>query len=350
MTQLITVKLRLKDKHSALLDRQARAVNYVWNYCNETQQRAVRDGRRWLSAFDLCNLTAGSSKDLGLHSHTIQGVCRQYYSSRKQHRKPWLRWRSKKSLGWVPFNTGYVSFDGQRFKFSRASYETMHLREILKPGMHFGAGSFNSDNKGRWYINLLIEVETANVAPIKYAGIDLGLKTLAMVSSGVEIETPSFYRKAEQTLATAQRRRKTKRITAIHAKVANRRKDFLHKASAAIAKEFGCIFIGDVSSSKLARTKMAKSVLDAGWADFKRMLSYKAIRHGGSALEVSEHLTTQTCSGCGSLPASRPKGIAGLSKRMWTCDDCGAVHDRDVNAAQNILRIGLDTLSGGIHV
>lgn len=92
---------------------------------------------------------------------------------------------------------------------------------------------------------------------------------------------------------------------------------------------------------------MAKSVHDAGWSDFKRMLSYKAIRHGGMFLEVSEAYSTQVCSECGSLPASRPKGIADLGIREWTCDDCGTVHDRDVNAARNILRTGQRALDEG---
>ena len=77
------------------------------------------------------------------------------------------------------------------------------------------------------------------------------------------------------------------------------------------------------------------------------MLSYKALMHGGRYLEVSERMSTQTCSECGTLPPSRPKGIAGLGIREWECSDCGAVHDRDVNAARNILRVGLDTLAEG---
>ena len=149
-------------------------------------------------------------------------------------------------------------------------------------------------------------------------------------------------------LATAQRARKTpKRVTAIHAKVANRRRDFLHKASAKIAKEFGLIVVGDVSPSKIAKTSMAKSVLDAGWSDFKNMLAYKSHLRAGCVLEVSERHSTQTCSECGSLPPSRPRGIAGLGIRRWTCDDCGSVHDRDVNAARNIVRAGLRTLVEG---
>jgi putative transposase len=342
----LTYKFRLRDKHVAELNRQARAVNYVWNYCNETQRKAALSHRRWLSAFDLQKLTAGASKELNIHAHTIKRVCNAYVDARKTHKKPWLRWRGRKSLGWVPFNTGHVTFDGTAFKFRGVVYSTMHLRD-LAPGVKIGAGSFNADSKGRWYLNIPVEIECSNSAPLSRVGIDLGLHSLATLSTGAKVEAPRFYRASEEKLGMAQRARKTKRVRAIHAKVGNRRKDFLHKASAKIAKEFGLIVIGDVSPKKLAKTGMAKSVLDAGWSDFKRMLSYKAIRHGGSALEVSERYTSQVCSTCGSMSPSRPKGIADLSKRNWVCDDCGTAHCRDTNAALNILRVGLDALIGG---
>ena len=103
---------------------------------------------------------------------------------------------------------------------------------------------------------------------------------------------PRFYRESEQALATAQRARKTRRARAIHAKARNRRKDFLHKASLALAKKFGTIVVGDVSPKKLVKTKMAKSVYDAGWSGFKTMISYKAMMHGGRMVEASEAYTT----------------------------------------------------------
>jgi putative transposase len=128
----------------------------------------------------------------------------------------------------------------------------------------------------------------ADRAPNTRVGIDLALKALATLSDEREIAIPQFYRKNEAKLATVQRARKApKRVRNIHAKIANRRKDFLHKRSAEIVKEYGLIVVGDVSPSKLAKTRMAKGVLDAGWADLKRMLSYKAITHGGMCLEVS---------------------------------------------------------------
>ena len=346
--QTLTIKLRLRDRHAAELNRQARAVNFVWNFANETSQRAWQRDHRWLSKFDLHRLTSGASKELDIHAHTIQRVCHQFVYSRDKAKRAGLRWRGKKSLGWVPFNTGHVTFDGAALRFRGSSYQPMHFSPRLTVGAKIGAGSFNQDGRGRWYINLPIQVECEERHPSDgVVGLDLGLKTLATLSDGGLIETPSFYRKSEVVLATAQRARKTRRATTIHAKVANRRKDFMHKASAKLAKEYGTIIVGDVSPSRLSQTRMAKSVLDAGWAILKRNLLYKAMTHGGRYLEVSEKLTTQVCSACGTLPASRPRGIADLGKRVWACDDCGTLHDRDVNAALNIRRVGLDTLRLG---
>lgn len=124
----------------------------------------------------------------------------------------------------------------------------------------------------------------------------------------------------------------------------------LHKFSTRLTKEYGAIFVGDVSSQKLVKTKMAKSTLDAGWSMLKTMLEYKSQQAGVVFEVVNESYTTQTCSCCGSIPASSPKGRAGLRIREWTCSDCGAVHNRDTNAARNILAAGLRRLEAGITV
>jgi putative transposase len=128
-TKILIYHFRLKDKHSTELNRQAKAVN-IFNYCNDAQQYAVKNNRKWVSAFDLIRLTSGATKEgLDLHAHTIQRVCSQYDQSRRQHKKAWLRYRGRKSLGWVPFNTDTVSFDGECFKFRGIKYKPMHTRE-----------------------------------------------------------------------------------------------------------------------------------------------------------------------------------------------------------------------------
>lgn len=344
-----TFKFRLRDKHASELNRQAKAVNFVWNYANETQRKAARDGRRWLSAFDLDRLTAGAGALLGVSWSAVSGAVHQYDKSRRQQRKPWLRWRSKKSLGWVPFRGSAIRIISPgSIRFAGRVYETMHWRDIPEDAKLCDS-SFNADARGRWYLNLMVKVPAAVVAPCgpSPVGIDLGLKDLATLSTGEKIDAPRHYRQLETAFGMAQRANKRRRKQAISAKIANTRKDHLHKASARIALNHSLIAVGDVSSSKLAKTTMAKSVLDAGWHIFKRQLEYKALRHGSIYMEVDEAYTTQTCSSCGSLPPGRPKGIAGLGIRQWDCSDCGAVHDRDVNAAKNIAARGLASLAEG---
>ena len=117
-----------------------------------------------------------------------------------------------------------------------------------------------------------------------------------------------------------------------------------------MVENYGAIFIGDVSSKKLAKTKMAKSVLDAGWGILKTQLKYKAIARSVVFEEVNEKYTTQICSGCGEISGNSPKGRAGLGIREWICCECGAIHDRDINAAKNILALGHERLAVGISV
>jgi putative transposase len=349
---IITYRYRIKDKHAERLSAQAEAVNIVWNYCNEIQKKAAQSGRKWLSGYELWKLVAGATKEgLDLHSHSAMRVCIQYDASRKQHKVPWLDWRksqgSRRSLGWVPFNTGHVILQGGAFVFRKKRYDVWLHRPLPKDAK-IGAGSFSQDNCGHWYINCPVDVPEATQAINARIGIDLGLKTFATTSDGQAIEMPALYRANEAKLIAIQRARKIKRLRAAHRKIVNRRKDFLHKESTKLVKKFGLIIVGNVSPSDLVQTRMAKSVQDVGWSTFRIMLSWKSrLRGGGMMLEVNERMSTQICSECGCLPTSRPGGIAGLGIREWTCDECGTTHNRDHNAAKNILRLGLETLAEG---
>ena len=123
----------------------------------------------------------------------------------------------------------------------------------------------------------------------------------------------------------------------------------MHKASSYLVKNHALIVVGDLSAGKLVKTKMAKSVLDTGFSAFKTMLKYKCQQAGVWYIEVNESYTTQTCSCCGSRSSS-PKGRAGLRIREWTCSACDTTHDRDVNAAKNILALGHERLVEGTPV
>jgi putative transposase len=352
-TAVKTLKIRVKDKHASVLRRMARDVNQVFNFANETSSRAIRERGEWLSGYDLQKLTAGYSKCDGVTvgSSTVQLVCVEYATRRKQFKKARLNWRvsnpksPKYSLGWIPFKGGHAKYKSGQVQFGGHKFSLWDSYGLSR--FELRSGSFNEDSRGRWYFNVAVEVETLSSQGVSSIGIDLGLKECATTSDGDKLEG-RWYRALEPKLAAAQRARNKKRVKAIHAKIANRRKDAIHKFTAKLVKNNAAIFVGDVASAKLVKTKMAKSVLDAGWAMFKTALEYKC-RQAGVVFEVvNEAYSTQTCSCCGVIPASSPKGRAGLRIREWTCSECGAVHDRDVNAARNILAAGHRRLAEGI--
>lgn len=346
---MLSYKFRVKDattgKHLA---RHAWAVNQVWNFCVATQKESARRwsagrAQRWPSAFDLINLCSGSSSLLGVHSDTVSAVCRQFASSRDSKRKcPKFRISRgiNRSLGWVPFVPRAIRLDGPQATYLKRKFWFWKSREV--PLANFKSGCFTQDARGRWYV--VFQCEAADDLPTGNGriGIDLGLKTLATLSDGEPIPALRHYRQYEVALAAAQRAGNKCRVRAIHAKIANARRHQLHEASTRIARENALIVVGNVSSAKLVKTKMAKSVLDASWGMLRTQLRYKASRHGAVYIEADERWTSQTCSCCGEIPDSSPKGMGALGIRHWTCSGCGASHNRDVNAARNILRVGLE--------
>jgi putative transposase len=339
------LRLRVKDKHAKFLSDLAREVNFVWNYCNDLQITVFNRERRFLSGYDFAKFTRGATKEgLCLHSQTVQAIAEEFATRRRQFRKVRLSWRkstgSRRSLGWIPFKRvaiqvthGQIKFAGQWLSlWDSYGLEAYRIR----------AGNLCEDARGRWYLNACVAVPTAESTDRPSArrdvGIDLGLEDLAATSAGEKLSAPQFYRGLEAKLTIAQRARNKSRVRAIHAKIAHRRKDSLHQFSTRLVRRYDTIFIGNVSASALAKTPQAKSVLDAGWSAFRTMLRYKCDFAGATFAEVNEAFSTQTCSACGAR--SGPKGIAGLGIREWTCGECGAVHDRDVNAAKNILAAG----------
>jgi putative transposase len=180
------------------------------------------------------------------------------------------------------------------------------------------------------------------------AGIDLGLTHFAVLSDGRKIASPKFLRRAERKLRKAQRALSRKaegssnmdkarvRVARVHATVADSRRDWLHKESTRIVRENQAVYAEDLCVAGLARTRLAKSVHDAGWSAFTAMLEYKGRKHGRTFARIGRfEPTSQVCSACGVKDGPKP-----LAVRQWTCAGCGTVHDRDVNAARNVLALG----------
>jgi IS605 OrfB family transposase len=205
------------------------------------------------------------------------------------------------------------------------------------------------DAAGRYFASFVVE---AGEDPLPEAGaeagIDLGLTHFAVLSDGRKVANPRFLRRAERKLRKAQQAltRKVKgssnrakariKVARVHARVADTRRDWLHKESTRVIRETQAVYVEDLCVAGLGRTRLARSVHDAGWSAFTSMLEYKARKHGRTFARTGRwEPTSQVCSTCGVKDGPKP-----LSVRQWACPACGTVHDRDVNAARNILAAG----------
>jgi putative transposase len=204
------------------------------------------------------------------------------------------------------------------------------------------------DAAGRYFASFVVQVTNEPLPPVEpEVGIDLGLTHFAVLSDGTKVTAPRFLRRAGRKLKRLQqavsrkqrgsnnRKKAVMKVARAHARVADSRRDWQHKLSTAIIRDNQAVYVEDLCVAGLGRTRLAKSVHDAGWASFIAMLEYKAARYGRTFARIDRFTpTSQTCSMCGRLDGPKP-----LNVRSWTCL-CGAVHDRDVNAAINVLAQG----------
>jgi putative transposase len=337
------LRLRVKDKHATWLCSLAREVTTVFNYCSELSVKVFERERRFLSGFDFWPYLKGVTRgDCALHLpvQAVQEIAEEYARRRRQHRKVRLAWRrnggARRSLGWIPFKVRTIRYRGGQIYFAGRWLSLWDSYDLSRFELRAG------EARDKPSVGSILDRSVPSL------GIDLGLSTFAAFSDEAlpPIEAERFYRDLEPLLARAQRARHRHRVRAIHAKIANRRKDFLHKLSTRLVKANGGIFVGNVNASALAKTRLAKSVLDAGWSTFRTMLLYKCADAGVWFDEVDEAFSTQTCSRCNSRAG--PKGRKDLGIRGWQCTVCEAVHDRNVNAAHNSLAAGHRRLAEGI--
>ncbi|MGW5489906.1 RNA-guided endonuclease InsQ/TnpB family protein, partial [Streptosporangium sandarakinum] len=204
------------------------------------------------------------------------------------------------------------------------------------------------DAAGRYFASFVVETADERLPRVAAeVGIDLGLTHFAVTSDGRKIDNPRLLRRAERRLKKAQqalsrtvkgsanRKKAVVKVARAHARVADAHRDFAHKLSASIICDNQAVYVENLSVRGLARTRPARRVHDAGWSQFTAMLEYKAARHGRTFAKIDRWFpSSKLCSACGTVQDKMP-----LHVRSWTCP-CGVVHDRDVNAAINILAAG----------
>ena len=214
------------------------------------------------------------------------------------------------------------------------------------------SATVKQDSCQHWFITFVVheEPQTFELSSKNPVGIDVGLTSFLTLSSGEKVDTPKFYRKAQKKLKKAQqalsrcknfsnRRKKVKlRVARLHSKIANKRNDFLHKLSLTLVKTYDTICVEALNLKGLVKTKLSKSFTDVSFGMFFNMLEYKSSWYGSRLIKVDRwYPSSKTCHVC------LQKTQLSLSDRVWTCA-CGTTHDRDVNAALNILTEGLRSL------
>lgn len=212
------------------------------------------------------------------------------------------------------------------------------------------------DAAGRWFVSILVETAVAHLPAVGQAiGVDAGIASLLTFSTGEKIANPRHEQadrerlvKAQRNLArkakgSANREKARRRVARVHARIVDRRRDHLHKVSTRLVRENQTIVIEDLYVRGLVRNRhMARAITDAAWSEFRRMLEYKGSWYGRDVIAVDKWFpSSKVCSSCGALQDEMP-----LKVREWTCR-CGVTHDRDVNAARNILAAGLAAAACG---
>ncbi len=344
-----------------LLSRTFGAVRYVYNRALAERSRAWTHEQRRISFAETCRmLTAWKSDTETAWLYEVSNVALQQGLQHLQNayvnfwgkRAKYPTFRSKrKSRASATFTRMAFSYRHGQIKLAKCTDPldivwSRSLPEDANPS----SVTVSRDAADRWHISILIEEAAVTLPPNRGAvGVDVGITSLLTLSTGEKVANPKHEKRDRTRLARAQRKLSRKandsanrvkaRLTVakIHARIADRRRDALHKLSTRIIRENQTVVIEDLSVRNMVRNhSLARAISDAAWSELRRQLEYKADWYGRTVIAIDRwYPSSKTCSACGVIVSSMPLGV-----REWVCR-CGITHDRDVNAAKVILAAGL---------
>ncbi|MGA5573258.1 RNA-guided endonuclease InsQ/TnpB family protein [Streptomyces koyangensis] len=350
------------DAQAAELSRTFGCVRKVYNLALAARTEAWARQERvsynqtsamltvWKKTQELAYLNEVSSVPLQQALRHLQTAFSHFFGRRAKYPRFKSRKKSRKS---AEYTTSAFRFrDGKLTLAKMAEPLDIVWSRPLPEGASPSTVTVSQDAAGRWYVSLLVEDPTVQPLPAinTAVGVDVGLDHLLTLSTCEKVANPRHERRDRARLARAQRklartaggdgtnRRKARqKVAKVYARITDRRRDHLHKLTTRLVRENQTIVIEDLTVRNMVKNgKLARAISDAAWADFRSMLEYKAHWYGREVIAVDRWFpSSKLCSACGTLRGKLP-----LNVRTWTCD-CGTTHDRDVNAANNLLAAGL---------
>ncbi|MEU3194607.1 RNA-guided endonuclease TnpB family protein [Streptomyces sp. NPDC006992] len=350
------------DAQAAELSRTFGCVRKVYNLALAARTEAWVRGERvnynqtsalltvWKKTEELAYLSEVSSVPLQQTLRHLQVAFTNFFGKRAKYPRFKSRKKSRKS---AEYTTSAFRYRDGRITLARMTepLEVVWSRP-LPEGVSPSTVTVSQDSAGRWFVSILCDDPAVKPLPATGAavGIDVGLTHLLTLSTGEKLANPRHERRDRARLALAQRRlakkakgdganraKARRKVARIHARITDRRRDHLHKLTTRLVRENQTLVIEDLTVRNMVKNRsLARAVSDAAWSDFRNMLEYKAAWYGREVVAVDRFFpSSKLCSACGTIASKMP-----LHVRTWTCG-CGITHDRDVNAAKNLLAAGL---------
>ncbi|WP_405856610.1 transposase [Streptomyces sp. NBC_01515] len=358
------------DGQAAELSRTFGCVRLVYNKALEERTRAWYGEQRrvsyvqssaaltqWKKTGELAFLAEVSSVPLQQALRHLQTAFGNFFAQRAKYPRFKSRKKSRASAEYT--RSAFTWREGRLTLAKVAGSLDIRWSRPLPEGSEPTTVTVSRDGAGRWFVSLLCDDRiTPAPATTNAVGIDAGITSLVTLSTGEKVTNPRHERRDRARLAKAQRElsRKAKgsanrekarrRVARVHARIADRRRDHLHKLSTRLVRENQTVVIEDLTVRNLLKNhKLARAISDASWTELRSMLEYKCAWYGRELVVIDRWFpSSKLCGACGAVAAKMP-----LNVRAWTCD-CGAVHDRDINAARNIKAAGLAVSACGAGV
>ena len=355
---LKTYKYRLYPtrKQTEKLDWTLETCRILYNSCLVDRNRHYKETGKGLSRIDQQKILVRDKKNIeylmNIHSQVLQDVL---FRVEKAYKAFFRRLKEKNGKAGYPRFKNIDRYDS--ITYTQSGFEIIDGKLKLSKVGHIKLKQHRNINGAiktcnikkeadKWYVCFSVEYEPVRKpVPHKQIGIDVGIKSFAVLSNGEEVDNPKYLVKSEEKLIKKQKRLSSKKkgsnnrkkakisVARAHKKVSNQRKDFQHKESRKIVDNYGVVAVEDLQIKNMIKNhNLAKSINDAGWGQFLSFLTYKAEEAGCYIERVSPRNTSKTCSVCGYIHKEMT-----LSVRDWVCPVCNTVHDRDINASINII-------------